>query len=132
MRFAIIDRASGEVVNVVEWEGSIETWQPPDGCDAVASDTANIGDTYLNGKFTAFEGIEPQAPQSLTKRQTVLALYDAGQYDTVVAAIKAAGARAILEWDTATTIERDNALFQQLAPALGLDIDALFASGAKL
>jgi hypothetical protein len=33
--YAIIDESSGFLVNIVIWDGSIKTWQPPSGTQAV-------------------------------------------------------------------------------------------------
>lgn len=78
---------------------------------------------------------EPPVPapvMQVTKRQAVLALYDAGKLDALNAALDAAGPRAKLEWDTVSVIERNSSLVQQLAPALGLDLDALFLAAAAI
>lgn len=42
MRYVIIQ--DGVVVNAIEWDG-VSEWQPPEGCIASQSDTAQIGDT---------------------------------------------------------------------------------------
>lgn len=52
MRFAIV--RGSHVVNVIEWDGNLETWQPPEGCSAVLdhSDAASPGDAWDGEKFT--------------------------------------------------------------------------------
>lgn len=51
MRYALIEVTSGIVINVVEiddGDGSTD----PEGCTHVASETANIGDSWDGVKFT--------------------------------------------------------------------------------
>ena len=60
MRFTIVEQATGLVLNVIEWEGDTETWRPPEGCNAVQSDVANIGDTWDGTNF-----LPPPAPPAL-------------------------------------------------------------------
>lgn len=55
MNYAIVDQ-SGNVTNVVVWDGDIDNWTPPDGTNAVAvSGGLGVGPgyTYANGVFTA-------------------------------------------------------------------------------
>ncbi|MGR2662494.1 DUF4376 domain-containing protein [Chromobacterium haemolyticum] len=49
MRYALID-SSGNVVNVVEWDGE-SSWSPGHDLTAVQSDTASVGSLYKNGEF---------------------------------------------------------------------------------
>lgn len=42
-RWAVVDNATNEVVNVVSWNGE-SPWTPPEGCRVVQSDTLSIGD----------------------------------------------------------------------------------------
>lgn len=44
MKYAIIDKDTNIVQNVVEWEG--RPWTPPNNSMLVQSDTAGIGDIY--------------------------------------------------------------------------------------
>lgn len=57
-RYAII--RNGAVENVVEWDGDSETWGPPEGCTAVESATAGVGDLHDGGVFTQ---PEPEPPK---------------------------------------------------------------------
>lgn len=54
LRYALIDKSNGEVVNViiVDPQG---TWQPPEGFEIVPSDVANIEDRYVEGEFVRDE-----------------------------------------------------------------------------
>ena len=54
----------GTVINVVVWDGDAETWQPPEGSQAVQVPdgvVASIGYTYANGAFTAPASAPSQA-----------------------------------------------------------------------
>lgn len=48
MRAALVDLNTGVVSNVIELG---EDFVPPEGHIAVPSDTASIGDTYVDGAF---------------------------------------------------------------------------------
>jgi Caudovirales tail fibre assembly protein, lambda gpK len=77
-RFAIIEQATGCVVNVVEWSGDTETWQPPLGCNAVQSDAADVGDTLdeTSGDFIRAPQPTPTPPTTadvLAGRDNLLA-----------------------------------------------------------
>ena len=82
--------------------------------------------------------VEP-VPQVVTMRQARLALLVAGLLGRVNDALAAMpdveGEAARIEWEYATTVERDSPLIAGLAGALGLDdgaIDALFISAGKM
>ena len=51
MRYAIIEKATRKVVNVVEWDGQLG-WGPPAGHDVRRSDTADPGDAWNGAEFT--------------------------------------------------------------------------------
>lgn len=51
--YAIVNVASGNVDNVVVWDGSASSgWSPPDGSIAVQSDIAQPGWIYQDGVFS--------------------------------------------------------------------------------
>lgn len=52
MRYAIVDKESGKVVNVVEWDGE-RGWSPPEGCEAIRSDDAQVGCTWDGSTFAS-------------------------------------------------------------------------------
>lgn len=54
VRYALIDKSSGEVVNVIVVDPQ-GTWQPPEGFEIVQSDTANSGDRHVEGEFVRDE-----------------------------------------------------------------------------
>lgn len=76
----------------------------------------------------------PVIPTSVTMRQARLALFDAGLLSQVDAAISQ-NPRAQIEWEYATTVERNSELTQSLASGLGLteqQLDDLFTTAAAL
>ena len=82
----------------------------------------------------------PPPVTTVTMRQARLALLRAGLLDNVDAAIAAIPDEtqrraAQIEWEYASIVERNSALIQQLAPALGMteaQMDELFATAAGL
>ena len=83
--------------------------------------------------------LAPPVPASVTMRQARLALLQAGHLAAVTAALAAtpgmAGEAARIEWEYASTLERDSPLVQAFAAQLGLtggDLDALFTAAATL
>jgi hypothetical protein len=64
MRYAVISSA-GVVENVIELEAG-SNWSVPEGYTTVASDIANITDTYENGNFIKHE---PPPPPYFTAMQ---------------------------------------------------------------
>lgn len=79
-------------------------------------------------------------PAEVTMRQARLALLGIDKLDDVDAALAsiadpAQRKAAQIEWEYSSTVKRDSAWVQQLAPALGLDaaaLDALFTAAAAL
>lgn len=78
-------------------------------------------------------------PQSVTMRQARLALLGAGllaQVDTAIDALPEPDRTAArIEWEYSQEVRRDKPFVQMLAPALGLDdeaLDALFVHAATL
>jgi hypothetical protein len=52
MRYAILDK--NIVINVIEWDGDKDSWQPPDNTLAVPvpdSTAVYLGDSYIDGEF---------------------------------------------------------------------------------
>lgn len=89
------------------------------------------------GTAWGFEALPP--PSSITMRQARLVLLGAGLLEAVNQAILGMdgdmGVAARIEWEYATSIDRDNPLFAQLAGALNLEpeqIDDLFRAASRL
>lgn len=77
----------------------------------------------------------PAVPRSVTPRQARLALLAAGHLQAVQAAMDALPEAAKIEWEYATSVDRDSALVAQMGAALGLNdaaLDALFTAAAAL
>lgn len=81
----------------------------------------------------------PLPPTVVTMRQARLALLAAGKLDAVGVAIANLPSpqrqAALIEWDYASTVERDSAFVGQLGGLLGLDapaLDDLFMKASKL
>ena len=60
-RYAMVDDASGIIVNVIEWDGDEASWKAPTGYTMV-EDTegkAGPGGSYKDGAFEPVPGGEP-------------------------------------------------------------------------
>jgi hypothetical protein len=130
MRYAVI--SGGKVSNVVTSNQKLEdNW--------VASDTAQIGDTWDGKAFTTTQ-VAPKVPDRVTRRQAKEALIRAGLIEKVQGVIDATKdplERAIAQnwWDEAPDFERAHPLLNQLASAMGLSadqLDTLFTQAASL
>jgi hypothetical protein len=60
-RYAMVDKASQIVVNVIEWDGDEANWQPPTGYTMVEDIEmkAGPGCSYVDGTFTPPPGGQP-------------------------------------------------------------------------
>jgi hypothetical protein len=61
-RYAMVQDASKIVVNIVGWDGNVETWTPPEGHTMVLDEppSAGVGYTYDGEKFVP----PPSSPPS--------------------------------------------------------------------
>lgn len=122
-RYAVVD-GSGNVVNIVEWDG-VSAWAPPSGFTVrAATDADHIEAPPIDISETI-----------VTPRQARLALLNAGKLDAVNAAVVAAGAETQVWWDYSTEIHRDHPLIAALGAQLGMssaDLDQLFAVASRL
>lgn len=74
-------------------------------------------------------------PQSVTRRQALLALLAADLLDDVEAIMAAAPRAVQIAWDASSVFERDNPLIASMAEQLDLsdeDVDALFVQASTL
>jgi hypothetical protein len=64
-RYAMVD-ATGLVVNVVEWNGNTQTWQPPPDMTMVedVNGEAGPGFTYADGAFVPPDTSDPDAERN--------------------------------------------------------------------
>lgn len=97
------------------------------------------GDTVVVADYVPPPAPEPQIPNSITARQARLALHSIGQLANVQTAIASlpAGEKEVaeIEWEYASSIERNHSFVDSLAGALGLtetEIDELFILGATM
>ena len=137
-RYAIV--VGGSVLNVIEAEGDgAQALAERNGGSAIASDTADLGDTYDGTSFERPATV-PVVPTVVTQRQARLALLGAGLLDAVDAAIDAipdpaTRAAARITWDYGQEVVRDNPVLLAMAASLDLEpeqVDALFIAAAGL
>lgn len=103
-----------------------------------AGDDVQVGWSFANGEFAAPQAPRAAVPQSVSMRQARLALLAAGQLQAVEDAIDAipdAETRQAtrVDWDYATTVERNSGAVELLAAALNMNeetVDALFTDAA--
>ncbi len=90
----------------------------------------DISTLHSQGYKTALERVT-----SISMRQARLQMLAMGVLSQVEAAIEQAGQAAQIEWEYATTVERDNVLFQSIKAALGFTDEheeTFFNEGNKL
>lgn len=104
-----------------------------------ASIGGGIGDSIIDGVLVLKPATPVPVPQSVTMRQARLALHAAGLLagvDTAIAAMdEPAKTAASIEWEYASSVERNAGLVPEMAAALGMsdaDIDDLFITAATL
>jgi len=131
MRWALIQ--SGYVANVVEQDD-----QPQIAGQWVACGAAGPGWSYDGSDF-APPPVLSVFVATVSRRQALRALHDAGLLDDVEAIINGMSepARTVarIDWDNATEFRRDNPLVAQLGAALGLtpaQVDDLFTVAAAI
>lgn len=107
----------------------------------IVSDTARIGDLYdpKTGAFTSPPPPPEPIPTTITPRQARLALLQAvllDQVDTAINSLESpAKETAQIEWEYATSIDRDSRWINQLGGALGLNaehLDELFKTASTI
>lgn len=100
---------------------------------AVADVIANY-DTLAADYLAEMEALANRIT-SLTMRQARLQMLAMGVFDDVEDAIAQAGQVAQIQWEYATTVDRDNALFKSIKTALGFtdeQEEQFFNEGSKL
>jgi hypothetical protein len=80
-KYALVNKTTGLVENTTLWNG-VSNWEPPTGYEVIQSDTANIGDTYANGKFTPPVIVIP--PKTLEEEQSDKLAKLAQSYSTAI------------------------------------------------
>lgn len=132
MRAAIINN-DNIVINIISADAEYAQ-----SIGAVMSDTANLGDIYVDGVFTP-KPVKLEIPQVVTMRQARLALLQAGSLNAVNTAIAgmtgAIGEAARIEWEFSSEVKRNQPLVIALTPTLGFtsqQLDDLFILAATL
>jgi hypothetical protein len=115
------------IVNIIDYFTD-QVGTCPDGLEdviAIANNTAQIGWLYEAGEFIDTTPIVIPSiiiPQSITMRQARLWLAKnnlLSQVDAIISSlIGTEGDLAKIEWEYATTLDKSNALFQQIASQL--------------
>ena len=102
-------------------------------------DEVEAGWMLVEGEYQAPPTLPPAVPQTVTMRQARLALLGAGLLAGVDAAIaglsEPAKSAALIDWEFASTIDRNFGMVPMMAAALGLtetQIDDLFIQAAAL
>lgn len=135
MKAAIIK--DGKVVNIAK----VADAEFAESQGWVVSDVAKIGDVYdpHTGDFVTPPPPPEPIPTTITPRQARLALLQAGLLDQVDTAINSlespAKETAQIEWEYATSIDRDSQWINQLGGALGLNteqLDDLFKTASTI
>lgn len=94
--YAIIDATGGWLINLVLWDGDLETWQPPEGTNAVLADTIDINSLPPNPQnvalYTAEEWLKKEgydATQLVTFTDMERQLAAAGKTSAKMTAVRA-------------------------------------------
>jgi len=104
-RYAVRRISDGRVMNIVLWDG-VRPWAPPEGQEAVQSDTLDITP-------------EPPPPPTTATRLQLRRVFRArGIWEQVRAAIYA-DEDLKEEWELATEVDRDHPLVTAFAAAFG-------------
>lgn len=126
------------IVASAEFAASVTGYDAVVACDGGVVGWSYDGSTFATPAMPDVTPIEV-VPQTVTMRQTRLALLSAGLLDRVDSAIAAMESpdkeAAQIEWQFASAVERQSAFVAQIAAALELDdeaLDNLFTTAAEL
>lgn len=125
MRYARIE--NGRVVNVV-----LAT--QPLSEDYIASDTAQIGDSYIDGVFTPPQPIV-QVPQEVSPAQFRRALNSLNLRTIVESTVSQADQDTKDMWEYSTSFHRDNSLLNSMAVLMNItsqQLDDVFILAGSL
>lgn len=67
--YAVVNKSSGLVENIVIWDGLAE-WASPDGTSTIETDSASIGWSYSDGKFSPPPEIQPSDEEIIQSNKT--------------------------------------------------------------
>ena len=119
----------------IAWDG-VTPYASPDGGQLIASDTANVGDTYDGSKFTTVaQPVVVVVPATVTAAQLKMALQAAGALAAVSAAVAASPDPLVaIYWGNASSFDRADARVVALGAAVGqtpAQMDAIFIAAAQ-
>ena len=118
----------------IAWDGATP-YASPDGGTLIASDTANVGDTYNGTTFTAAPPPPPVVPATVTAAQLKMALQAAGILTAVTAAVNASPDPLVgIYWANASSFDRADPRVVALGSAVGqtaAQMDAVFVAAAQ-
>jgi hypothetical protein len=113
--------------------------QMPSDWELVKTETANVGDDYINGEFVTPVPpyVEPVVyiPIVISMRQARLQLLSMNLLDVVNAQISTMSQAAQIEWEYATEVQRSNPLVSALQAALSMtdsNMDTFFYNASLL
>jgi hypothetical protein len=58
MRYALVNKQTSKVDNLVEWDGNLETWQPPETHEAIFTADKPTIDWVWNPDLNDYEQVE--------------------------------------------------------------------------
>ena len=90
MRKALIEIATGKVINIIE----VEDWQPPAYLALLEPGVANVGDTWDGTKFVPRKATMEEIARSQETESIRLQLLDAGR-------------QALANWSSLTAVQKD-------------------------
>ena len=118
----------------IAWDGATP-YASPDGGTLIASDTANVGDTYEGTTFTPGPPPAPVVPTTVTAAQLKMALQAAGILTAVTAAVNASPDPLVgIYWANAGSFDRADPRVVALGSAVGqtaAQMDAVFVAAAQ-
>jgi len=92
-------------------------------------------ETWIFDQAIADAEYKASIPNAVTMRQARRAMFDAGIYEKVDAAIKQAGGTALIDWEYSNTFDRSNPMIESMAAQLNLtdkQVDELFIAASKV
>jgi hypothetical protein len=58
MRYALVNTTTHKVENIVEWDGDLNVWQPPEGYEAIYTEDKPTIDWVWNAEIKDYEQVE--------------------------------------------------------------------------
>ena len=103
---------------------------------SIVADNNGVPQAVMPTPPTEAESLEAwRATAEVSRFQAFAALYADGKLDDAEAAVAAAGGLTVIAWQNAQVFKRSSPMMNALAPALGLDdeaLDELFLAAAEI